>query len=114
MCSPNHFFAQTAEITAIEHDLDCFRSTKGVGKEELLKGFMSSQICSWLEEQLQEFGKLSFGKVTSLFHSQILDDPMPYRRVIKEGISNLFAWAALCDTVFEVTRPRHSQIIRAL
>ena len=114
MCSPRQMLAQTAETAAIEHDLDCFRSTKGVGEDELLKGFMSSQICYWLEAQLHESGELSFGKITSLFHNQILDDPMPYRKTIKEGISNLFEWASLCESAFTLSRPRHSQVIRAV
>jgi hypothetical protein len=114
MCSPKQLLEQTATATAIEHDLDCFRSPNGAEEDELLKGFMSSQICFWLETQLQEFGELSFGKVTSLFHDQILDDPMPYRQYIKEGIANLFEWACVCESKFEVARPKHSQIIRAV
>lgn len=114
MCSPNQLLAQTAAATAIEHDLDCFRGKKGAAEGELLKGFMSSQICFWLEVQLQEYGELSFGKVTSLFHDQILDDPMPYRKNIKEGVANLFDWASRCNTKFEVARPQHRQVIRAV
>ncbi len=114
MCNPNQLLAQTAEATAMEHDLDCFRSKKGAAEDELLKGFMSSQICFWLEVQLQEYGELSFGKVTSLFHDQVLDDPMPYRKNIKEGVANLFDWASRCNTKFEVTRPQHRQVIRAV
>lgn len=114
MCGPKQLLAQTATETAIEHDLDYFRSSKGAEEDELLKGFISSQICFWLEAQLQEFGELSFGKVTSLFHEQILDDPMPYRQHIKEGIANLFEWACVCKAKFEVTRPKHSQIIRSV
>jgi hypothetical protein len=114
MCSPKQLLAQKATATAIEHDLDCFRSPKGADENELLKGFMTSQICFWLEAQLHEFGELSFGKVTSLFHNQILDDPMPYRKNIKEGIAKLYEWASLCELKFEVARPKHSHIIRAV
>ena len=114
MCNPNQLLAQTAVATAIEHDLDCFRSKKGATEDELLKGFKSSQICFWLEVQLQEYGELSFGKVTSLFHNQLLDDPMPYRKSIKEGVANLFDWASRCNSKFEVVRPQYSQVIRAV
>ena len=114
MCSPEQLLAQTASATAIRHDLHCFQRNRCATKGELLKGFESSPICLWLEAQLQEFGDLSFGKVTSLFHNQILDDPMPYRQSIKEGIVKLFEWAYLSDSRFEVSRPRHSQIIRAV
>ncbi len=114
MCSPHQLLTQSAEGVAIEHDLDSFRSTRAAGEDELLKGFMSSQICFWLEAQLHEYGELSFGKVTSLFHDQILDDPMPYRKNIKEGVANLFDWASRCHSKFEVVRPRYSQVIRAL
>lgn len=114
MCSLDQLLTQSAEPSAIEHDLYCFRSTKGVGEDELLKGFMSSQVCFWLEAQVHEYGELSFGKITSLFHNQILDDPMPYRKNIKEGVVNLFDWASRCNSKFEVVRPQYSQVIRAV
>lgn len=114
MCSLNQLLSQSAEPSAIAHDLDCLRSTKDAGEDELLKGFMSSPVCFWLETQLHDYGELSFGKVTSLFHSQLLDDPMPYRKSIKEGVANLFDWASRCNSKFEVVRPHYSQVIRAL
>ena len=114
MCSLNQLLTQSAEPSAIAHDLDCLRSTKGAGADELLKGFMSSPVCFWLETQLHDYGELSFGKVTSLFHNQLLDDPMPYRKRIKEGVANLFDWASRCNSKFEVVRPHYSEVIRAV
>ena len=114
MCSLDQLLTQSADPSAIKHDLDCFRSTKGAGEEEFLKGFMSSQACFWLETQLHDHGSLSFGKVTSLFHNQLLDDPMPYRKSIKEGVANLFDWASRCNSKFAVVRPHYSQVIRAV
>lgn len=114
MCRLNQLLSQSAEPSAIAHDLDCLRSTKDAGEDELLKGFMSSPACFWLETQLHDYGELSFGKVTSLFHSQLLDDPMPYRQSIKEGVANLFDWASRCNSKFAVVRPHYSQVVRAL
>lgn len=114
MCSLNQLLTQSAEPSAIAHDLDCLRSTRDAGEDELLKGFMSSPVCFWLETQLHDYGELSFGKVTSLFHNQLLDDPMPYRKSIKEGVANLFDWASRCNSKFEVVRPQYSQVIRAV
>lgn len=114
MCSLDQLLTQSAEPSAIEHDLDCLRSTKDAGEDELLKGFMSSKVCFWLETQLHDYGDLSFGKVTSLFHNQLLDDPMPYRKSIKDGVVNLFDWASRCNTKFEVARPHYRQVIRAV
>ena len=112
MCSPQDLLARTADEAALEHDLSYFQCGLGADEAELLQGFTSSQIYRWLKSQLQEFGELSFGKATALFHNQILDDPSPYRKTIKEGIANLFEWAAKCDAVFRVSRPNHSQVIR--
>lgn len=114
MCSPDQLAARTASENAIKHDLLYFGRETDATKDELLQGFLSSPICLWMQTQLQEFGELSFGKVTALFHSQILDDPMPYRQAIKVGIANLFDWAMLVESRFKISRPRHSQIICAV
>ncbi|WP_415921294.1 phospholipase D family protein [Tateyamaria sp. SN6-1] len=112
MCSPKDLLSQTAHAVALEHDLNCFQCGFGGSEADLLQGFMSSQICRWLEYQLEEFDELSFGKATALFHNQILDDPLPYRKTIKEGIANLFEWAAKAEASFSVSRPSYSQVIR--
>lgn len=114
MCSVNQLITRIASETAIRHDLLCFGRELDASKDELLRGFLSSSICHWIEGQLQEFGELSFGKVSALFHSQLLDDPIPYRQSIKVGIANLFDWASLAECRFKISQPRYSQIISAV
>ena len=114
MCTTEELLTQSADVSALEHDLACFQCDIGASEAELLRGFISSPISLWLKSQLQESDELSFGEVTSLFHSQVLDDPVPYRQAIKAGLANLFEWATKCDTVFEVRRPRHRQVIRTI
>ena len=114
MCGPDQLAARTASENSIRHDLLYFGSENDATKDELLQGFLSSPICHWMLKQLQEFGELSFGKVTELFHSQILDDPMPYRQVIKVGVTNLFNWLSLAEDHFKVSRPRYRQIVSAV
>ncbi len=114
MCDPGQLTARTASEIAMKHDLLYFDREADASLDELLQGFLSSPVCHWVDSQLQDFGELSFGKVTALFHSQILDDPMPYRKAIKLGIANLFEWLSIDQTRFEVRRPRHSQIVRAV
>lgn len=114
MCNPNQLVARTASEIAMRHDLLYFGREMDATKDELLQGFLGSPICHWVQTQLQEFGELSFGKVTAQFHSQILDDPMPYRQAIKVGVANLFEWLSLGEGSFMVSRPRHSQIVHAV
>jgi len=113
LCSADQLISRTASENAIRHDLLCFGKEQDAVQAELLQGFLSSPICHWIDDQLQEFGELSFGKVTALFHSQLLDDPVPYRQEIKIGIANLFDWASLAECRFKISQPRYSQIISA-
>lgn len=114
MCRPDQLTARTASENSVRHDLLYFGRENNATKDELLQGFLSSPICHWMLKQLQEFGELSFGNVTALFHSQLLDDPIPYRQAIKMGVANLFEWLSLAEDHFKVSRPRHRQIVCAV
>ena len=81
-------------------------------RETISDQFMGSAIYQWLRAKILEKGTLSFGGLTNHFHSDINDDPTPYRKEIKEGIGHLFRWVEDTDTELEIFRPNHSQVIR--
>ena len=63
---------------------------------------------------LLEEKSLSFGAISSRLHNAILDDPIPYRKEVKVLVANLYSWFELMPETFEVSRPRHSQVIRKI
>jgi hypothetical protein len=69
----------------------------------------------WLISELNkaEDKQLYFGALTEKLHSVIADDPVPYRRDIKGLLSNLLQYVEYfgLDEI-EVSRPRHSQLVR--
>lgn len=67
----------------------------------------------WLLAQVETYGEPSFGLLSSQLHNDVYDDPAPYRREIKELLSNLLEVVMEHDHEFlEVNRPRHRQIVR--
>ena len=68
----------------------------------------------WLKDALTtESSPLSFGKLSSLLHSELADDPAPYRSAVKELLANLLDYVSLakgCGIVVE--RPNYSQVVR--
>lgn len=83
-----------------------------LNKENLVAKFVNCNAFRWLLRTLQDEGRLSFGGVSAHLHNDILDDPIPYRREIKDLVVNLFAWAEFTPDIFEISRPRHSQVIK--
>lgn len=61
---------------------------------------------------LRYSGGVNFGKVTSLLHEAINDDPTPRRREIKDYQENLYSFVHAIDDKIEVFRPNISQVLR--
>jgi len=101
-----------------EHDLHDYEllglNVDGLSKETITHKFKQSNAYRWMQNLLDEEKSLSFGAVSAKLHNAILDDPLPYRKEIKELVVNLFAWFELLPNEFEISRPRHSQIIRII
>lgn len=60
--------------------------------------FLSSKVYIWLIQLLTtEDNKngISYGKLSTLIHKTLLDDPKPYRRTVKELQSNLYEFIEL-------------------
>ena len=82
-----------------------------ISKASLCRQFQKSNAFKWLSNLLLTRQSMRFGEVSSCMHNSILDDPLPYRKEIKELVANLFAWFAMIDGEFEVFRPSHTQVI---
>jgi len=110
-CSPSQMF-DTPTSSAAQHTASILGIELQRGLAAAIDSFSASTISLWLREKLIEHKTLSWGGVTAHFHNDILDDPTPYRRQIKQGIEHLFSWLEHSKTEFEVFRPNHSLVVR--
>jgi hypothetical protein len=79
--------------------------------------FKKSKALKWLLNTLRqaEGNQMYFGAITACLHSSVADDPAPYRRSVKDMLSNLLQYIEyLKIEEIEITRPSHSQLVRLL
>lgn len=83
---------------------------------EARKLFKCSKSYNWIMTILNENRgqrDLSFGHISKLLHDALCDDPAPYRKDVKELLTNLFKFIELyANEEITIYRPRYSQIIR--
>ena len=79
----------------IIHDLDLFGLTntkKEDLEKELNESFLQSKIFNWLIKKLEaeENKEIYFGRLSSIIHDGLVDDPKPYRQDVKLLQANLY------------------------
>lgn len=79
--------------------------------ESLATAFKDSNAFKWVDNLLQHEKSLSFGAISARLHGSILDDPLPYRREVKQLVANLFSWFQLLNSEYTVSRPNYSQVL---
>ena len=81
----------------IIHDLDLFGLTN-INKidleKELKESFLQSKIFNWLIEKLEaeENKEIYFGRLSSIIHDGLVDDPKPYRQDVKLLQANFYSY----------------------
>jgi len=81
----------------IIHDLDLFGLTninKVDLEKELKESFLQSKIFNWLIEKLEaeENKEIYFGRLSSIIHDGLVDDPKPYRQDVKLLQANFYSY----------------------
>ena len=81
----------------IIHDLDLFGLTniqKVNIEKELNESFLQSKIFNWLIKKLEaeENKEIYFGRLSSIIHDGLVDDPKPYRQDVKLLQANLYSY----------------------
>ena len=81
----------------IVHDLELFGLTdikKTDLEKELKESFLQSKIFNWLIKKLEaeENKEIYFGRLSSIIHDSLVDDPKPYRQNVKELQANLYSY----------------------
>ena len=78
--------------------------------EGLKKSFLDSKAYQW---QLGTFSVSTlFGKYSAVLHNDLADDPRPYRRDVKELVSNIFKWTEEFSEDFTFEQHNHSRSIK--
>ena len=107
------------EAEAARHDLALlgFGSTDRPSLDDIRDRFLESRAWRWLEARLlgAPAREMYFGELSARLHDLLLDDPRPYRKEVKNLVSNLLDWAvSLAPARAVLDRPAHSQRLRLL
>jgi len=100
-----------------EDSLNFLFLKSGWNMDAVKTAFLSSNAFVWLEETLRKSDnkELYFGALTALLHDTLINDPKPYRKEVKELLSNLLNWIVeLGIEKIVIDRPKHSQRIRLI
>lgn len=79
--------------------------------------FRKTKAFNWLLSELSQTDnqQLYFGELTERLHDALADDPAPYRRDVKDLLSNLLAYIEYLEIGnIKISRPRHSQLVELL
>ena len=90
-------------------------SDKTPSIDDLQVAFLHCRSWRWLKHKLEaaESSELYFGELSALLHDSFLDDPTPYRKKVKDLLSNLLKWAKhLGNNSIKIDRPNHSQRVQ--
>ena len=107
------------EAEAARHDLALlgFGSADRPSADEIRDRFLESRAWRWLEARLlgAPGREMYFGELSARLHDLLLDDPRPYRKEVKNLVSNLLDWAVgVAPARAVLNRPAHSQRFRLL
>lgn len=101
--------------SATNDDLLFLNLSIGATKAEIAKAMRSAKCYLWLLNLIkeQETQEMYFGAVTATLHSALLNDPKPYRKDVKQLVSNLLFWIDELEiNELRIDRPNHSQRVR--
>lgn len=100
------------------NDISCFEflEMKYIpDKDDLAEAFRWNKAFLWLQNYLNSCANKTsyFGEMTARLHSDLINDPKPYRKEVKELLSNLLGWIEFLEIgniVIDI--PNHSQRVR--
>jgi len=81
-------------------------------QEELIQAFRWSRAFLWLYNYVSSCsGKMCyFGGITAALHNALINDPKPYRKEVKELLSNTLSWIQALDMdEIKIDTPNYSQ-----
>lgn len=94
----------------IDHDINLFNLNAVNTNVSVLRDlFLNSKAYMWQKKNIKR--SVLFGKYSELLHNALMDDPRPYRRQVKELVSNMFTWTELFSDEFTIKKHKHTKSI---
>ena len=100
---------------ATEEDLVFLNLPPEASMETIKTAFCSSKSFLWLCNLVREheYQEMYFGAISASLHNVLLNEPKPYRKDVKQLLSNLLSWINDLDiSAVKVDRPNYSQRVR--
>ena len=106
-------FPQCNHVTSATSDDLVFLNLNDTASSAQVKtAFGESKCYNWLVDLVSKHPEkeMYFGAITAQLHNTLLNEPKPYRRDVKQLLSNLLNWVTeLGSPEIGVDRPNHSQ-----
>lgn len=98
-------------LPEVIHDLAMLNlslaTKESLGPEHLSAAFLQCDAYRWQQNNVQN--ETLFGKYSEMLHDALLDDPKPYRKQVKELVSNMFSWTEACSDQYEIKKFGHTK-----
>ncbi|MBT3511052.1 MAG: NgoFVII family restriction endonuclease [Nitrospina sp.] len=102
---------------SLKHDIEALGIVDSSNKTEAAIAFQGTKVFHWLLKKLKESDSREtyFGNLTAALHNDLNDDPTPYRRDVKNLLSNLLSYCQkYTQELIVIDRPSHSQRIKLI
>lgn len=96
-------------------DLVFLNIVPGSSLGDIKLAFQNTKCYQWLLSLIrsQDSHEMYFGAITENLHNTLLNDPTPFRKDVKQLLSNLLSWIEDLDiNTLQIDRPNYSQRVR--
>ena len=114
--SPSSFiekYKNKTESLELKHDMELFGIKFGLPildvQKQLKLSFLRCDAFEWERSSIQK--ETLFGKYSEMLHTALIDDPRPYRKVVKNLVNNMFNWTEGFSDEFVIKRYAHTKSI---
>lgn len=100
---------------ATSDDLVFLNISCGATKVELAKAIRTAKCYLWLLNLVKKQSpqEMYFGALSAALHNTLLNEPKPYRKEVKQLLSNLLTWIDELEIdELRIDKPNHSQRVR--
>ncbi|MBA6414185.1 hypothetical protein H2508_13805 [Parahaliea sp. F7430] len=111
-CSPDKLLFPNLDNVAVRHDLELLSlSFDDISVENLKFAFRRTRVYSWINSLLARYGSINFGGVSSNLHRALMDNPLPYRRRIKDFVLVIFSWLTFLNNEFRLKKYNKTTVV---
>ena len=100
---------------ATAEDLVFLNLPIGASLNQIVTAFGNSKCYLWFNNLIKEHEnqEMHYGAISASLHSSLLNEPKPYRKDVKQLLSNLLNWIEVLQIdEIRIDRPNHSQRVR--